>query len=65
METNILKVVDPHFLETESILINAGADVNFIFNKNQNANILQLMIKNVEFKDLITLDFIKLCVERG
>ncbi len=47
-----------NILENETVLIAAGARVDFIIDPKQGANIFQLIIKNLNFEDKISLESI-------
>lgn len=56
--------VRKNLFENEAILIEAGARVDFIHDKKQGKNILQLIIGNPNYKDKFTLEFFKLFVDQ-
>ena len=57
-------VLERNVLENELVLIKAGARVDFIPDVKQGSNILQLIIKNINFKDKIQLDGLKVFVDQ-
>jgi hypothetical protein len=57
-------VLERNVLENELVLIEAGARVDFIPDVKQGSNILQLIIKNINFKDKIQLDGLKVFVDQ-